>query len=84
MKSLLFPAVLLFVLSSSAQYYYKDMVGTKESSDLIKTYMKNKVSRVMLTSYDADNTKSDNLFVQQEFSPTKRVLKTVTATGADN
>lgn len=46
--------------------------------------MKNKVSRVMLTSYDADNTKSDNLFVQQEFSPSKRVLKTITATGADN
>jgi YD repeat-containing protein len=84
MKSLFFPALLLLTLSSSAQYYYKDMVGTKESSDLIKTYMKNKVSRVMLTSYDADNTKSDNLFVQQEFSPTKRVLKTVTATGADN
>lgn len=84
MKSLFFPALLLLALSSSAQYYYKDMVGTKESSDLIKTYMKNKVSRVMLTSYDADNTKSDNLFVQQEFSPTKRVLKTVTATGADN
>lgn len=38
----------------------------------------------MLTSYDADNTKSDNLFVQQEFSPAKRVLKTITATGADN
>ncbi|MBO9681746.1 MAG: RHS repeat protein [Flavisolibacter sp.] len=84
MKSLLFSALLLLTLSSSAQYYYKDMVGTKESSDLIKTYMKNKVSRVMLTSYDADNTKSDNLFVQQEFSPTKRVLKTVTATGANN
>lgn len=38
----------------------------------------------MLTSYDADNTKSDNLFVQQEFFPAKRLLKTVTATGADN
>jgi YD repeat-containing protein len=84
MKSLFFPALLLFSLSSSAQYYYKDITGTKESSELIKTYMKNKVSRVMLTSYDADNTKSDNLFVQQEFSPAKKVLKTITATGADN
>jgi YD repeat-containing protein len=84
MKSLLFATALLIALSSSAQYYYRDITGTKESSDLIKTYMKNKVSRVMLTSYDADNTKSDNLYVQQEFSPAKRVLKTITATGADN
>lgn len=46
--------------------------------------MKNKVSRVMLTGYDADNSKSDNLFVQQEFSAAKKILKTITATGADN
>jgi YD repeat-containing protein len=84
MKSFLLAAVLFACLSSSAQYYYKDIIGTKESSDLIKTYMKNKVSRVMLTSYDADNTKSDNLFVQQEFVPGKRQLKTITGTGADN
>jgi YD repeat-containing protein len=84
MKSLLSAFVLLTALSSSAQYYYKDIVGIKESSDLMKTYMKNKVSRVMLTSYDADGTKSNNLFVQQEFSLNNHRLKTVTATGGDN
>lgn len=46
--------------------------------------MKNKVSSVMLTSYDADNVKSDNLFVQQNFFPAARMLKTITATGEDN
>lgn len=81
---LLAAAVLFSVLNSSAQYYYKDIVGTKETSDLIKTYMKNKVSTVTLTSYDGDNVKSDNLFVQQNFSASTRVLKTVTGTGADN
>lgn len=84
MKSVLLAAVLFFALSSSAQYYYKDIIGTKESSALIKSYMKNKVGRVILSSYDGDDTKSDNLFVQQEFSPEKRVLKTITGTGADN
>jgi hypothetical protein len=84
MKSILFVAAILLGFNSSAQYYYKDIIGTRESSELIKAYMKNKVSRVMLTSYDADNTKSDNLFVQQEFSLNKRLLKTVTGTGADN
>lgn len=84
MKSLFSVFAMLSALSLSAQYYYKDIIGTKESSDLMKAYMKNKVSRVLLTSYDADNTKSDNLFVQQEFSATNRQLKTVTATGGDN
>lgn len=77
-------AVLLTAISSSAQYYYKDIVGVKESSDLLKTYLKNKVSRVILTSYDAENVKSDHLFLQQEFSPNTRILKTITGTGAEN
>lgn len=84
MKSFFLAAVLLISISLQAQYYYKDIVGTKETSDLIKAYMKNKVSAVVLTSYDADNVKSDNLFVQQQFSSATRILKTVTGTGADN
>jgi YD repeat-containing protein len=84
MKSSFLAAVLLIAFSSSAQYYYKDIVGTKETSDLIKTYMRNKVTAVVLASYDADNVKSDNLFVQQHFSPATRILKTITGTGADN
>jgi YD repeat-containing protein len=84
MRPLLLAAVLLAALSSSAQYYYKDIIGTKESSDLIKTYLKNKVSRVLLTSYDADNVKSDNLLIQQQFFPGTRILRTVTSTGANN
>jgi len=84
MKSCFLAVLLIIVLSSSAQYYYKDIVGTKESSELIKSYMKNNVGRVLLTSYEADNSRSDNLFVQQEFSSSKKVLKTITGTGADN
>jgi YD repeat-containing protein len=81
MKSLLLASVLLAGLSSSAQYYYKDILGSRESSDQLKSYLKNKVSRVVLTSYDAENTKSDYLFVQQQFFPETRVLRTVTGTG---
>jgi len=84
MKSLLLASTLFTWLSSPAQYYYKDITGTKETSELIKTYIKNKVSRVGLTSYDADNTKSDNLFVQQEFFADQKLLKTITGTGAGN
>lgn len=84
MKSFFLAAALFTAFSSQAQYYYKDIVGTKESSELIKIYMKNKVNTVVLSSYDADNVKSDNLFVQQNFSSGTRILKTITATGEDN
>jgi YD repeat-containing protein len=84
MKSLLLASVLLAGLTSSAQYYYKDVLGTKESSDQLRSYLKNNVSRVVLTSYDADDTKSDYLFVQQEFFPETRLLRTVTGTGSKN
>lgn len=84
MRSTFLAFILLGTLSSSAQYYYKDIVNTRESSDLIKTYLKNKVSRVVLTSFDADDTKSDNLFVQQQFFANTKTLKTVTATGQEN
>src|SRR3712207_5929996 len=84
MRSLLSAVIILLTsLSSLAQHYYKDIVSTKESSDLIKTYLKNKVTRVTITSYDADNVRSDNFFIQQEFSPSTRVLKTITASGAE-
>lgn len=84
MRSIFLALVLPITLSSSAQYYYKDIINTKESSDLIKTYLKNNVSRVVLNSFDADDTKSDNLFVQQQFFAGTRMLKTVTGTGEEN
>jgi len=84
MRPIFLAFILFTALCSSAQYYYKDIINTKESSDLIKTYLKNKVNRVVLSSYDADDTKSDNLFVQQQFFPNAKMLKTVTGTGEEN
>lgn len=81
----LFVTVILFIAHSSfAQYYYKDIIGTKESSGLIQSYMTNKVNHVVLTSYDSDNSKSDNFFVEQIFSPSSQSLKTVTRTDDGN
>lgn len=84
MRFLLLGANLVIYLSSSAQYYYKDIIGTKESSDIIKTYVKNKVYRVMLTSYDDQNVKSDDFKVHQEFLSSAGVLKTTTQTTPEN
>jgi YD repeat-containing protein len=74
-------AVILFLsLSASAQYYYKDIVGLKESTSLIEGYRQNKVQSVTLKTYTVNNTPIDNLQVQQIFSPATKTLLTVTKT----
>jgi len=78
MKSLLAAAVLLFSLPASAQHYYQDIVGTKETSATIKAYRANKVSRVVLNSYDGDNTRIDDFYVEQQFDPATQTLRTIT------
>ena len=74
-------AVVLFLsLSASAQYYYKDIVGLKESTSLIEGYRQNKVQSVTLKTYTVNNTPIENLQVQQVFSPATKTLLTVTKT----
>jgi hypothetical protein len=79
MKTLLLLLFSLFAASSQAQYYYKDIIGAKETADLIKNYRNNKVTRVVLTSYDEENTKNDDFYVEQAYS--NQVLKTITRSG---
>lgn len=78
MKLSLAAAVLLLSLSTSAQHYYKDIIGTRETSEMIKAYQDNKVSRVIVTSYDENNTRSDDFYVEQQFSPVTKTLRTIT------
>jgi len=84
MKFSFLAAAIFFSLALQAQYYYKDIVGTKESSELIKTYISNKVSRVLLTSFDETNTKTEDFYVEQQFSLKDRSLKTITRSGVTN
>jgi len=75
----LFAAVALFTVSAlQAQYYYKDIIGTKESADLITSYRNNKVRTVTLNSYTVNNTPIDNFSIQQEFLPAQQALRTIT------
>jgi hypothetical protein len=86
MKSILLTFIFFFFLDSSlhAQYYYKDIIGNKESSELIRTYQNANVTAVSLTSYDAENTKNDDFFVAQTFSKPHARLRTVTRNGSSN
>jgi YD repeat-containing protein len=78
MKALFLPVFLLVCIAASAQYYYKDIIGTRESSDMIRNYMKNKVSRVSLTSFNSTNMKDDNFLVEQKYNAGNRSLSTTT------
>lgn len=72
--------VSFFSFTASAQYYFKDIIGTRESADLISSYQKNKVKSVVLKSYTINNTPLDNLQVQQSFLPEQQILRTITKT----
>jgi len=81
MKTFLLSFLLLMSFSVFSQYYYKDIIGTQETGQLLKTYKNNKVSHVVVNSYDADGTRSDDFFVEQIFSPAAKTLKTITRSG---
>jgi hypothetical protein len=82
MKFLLLPFFLALALSAPAQYYYKDIIGTKESSELIRTYQKAGVTAVNVASYDAENTRNEDFYLAQTFSKPHAVLRTTTRNGA--
>ena len=81
MKSILLLTLFFLSYSAHSQFYYKDIIGTRETTEMMQAYMNNKVSRVLLTSYDADNSKSDNFYVEQEFIAGAQTLKTSTKNG---
>jgi len=81
MKTFLVIVFLFLSYFLKAQYYYTDIVGTKETNAIIRLYQQNKVSRVVLNSFDADGIKSDGFFVEQVFSPSLQTLKTITKSG---
>lgn len=81
MRTLLLLAFSFLASTGFAQYYYKDIVGTRESAEIIRHYKQNKVSRVVLNSYDANNTRNDDFYVEQIFSDAANTLKTITRSG---
>ena len=81
MKGLFCVAVCLLSLGASAQYYYRDIVGLKESTDLIAKYRTAGVQTVTMKSYTVNNTPVENLSVEQVFSPQQSSLLTITRSG---
>lgn len=84
MKTLLFIVIAFTSTTVNAQYYYKDIIGTRESAEMIKAYKANNIKRVSINSYDAEGTKDDDLFVMQEFNNAANILKTLSRSGVTN
>ena len=80
MKTFIAVAVLFFSIKSPAQYFYKDIIGTRESAELINSYKNNKVRTVALNSYTINNTPINNFSIRQEFLPQQQALRTITNT----
>jgi YD repeat-containing protein len=78
MKTLFMAAAVALSLTASSQYYYKDIIGTRESAELITAYRNNKVRTVALNSYTVNNTPLNNFSIQQEFLPALQALRTIT------
>ncbi len=79
MKTFLLSSLLLTLSTAQSQHFYKDIIGTKETTELVRLYKKNGVRSVQLASYDADNTKNEGFLVEQVFTPS--FLKTITRSG---
>lgn len=84
MKFLFLSALLAIGSTSFAQYYYKDIIGTKETKQMFQAYQKNNVSRVTLSSYDENDTRNEDFFVEQIFIPSDLSLRTITRSGVSD
>jgi hypothetical protein len=81
MKNLTVLFLLAISTNTDAQYYYKDILGTKEANDMMQKMVAAKVKSVLATSFDPDGSKTENFFVQQHVSRNPYTLTTITRTG---
>lgn len=71
-----------FILISSitlhAQYYYKDLVGTREINQTIKLYLSNRVLSAEATGFDGDGIKNSDFSETHSCFPDLHLLKIAT------
>ncbi|RYY15777.1 MAG: hypothetical protein EOO04_28085 [Chitinophagaceae bacterium] len=66
--------------SASSQYYYKDLIVTKELQTKHQSYRKNAVRAVEYASFDANNQPIEGFTCQQTVAPDFSMIRTVTKT----
>jgi hypothetical protein len=61
-----------------AQYYYKDLIGTREINQMIKLYLSNKVLAAEATGFDGDGVKNSDFSETHSFLVANNLLKIAT------
>jgi hypothetical protein len=76
MKNIFSVALVLAIsLSLSAQYYYKDIIGTRELNQTIRLYLDNKVLSVEAKAFNGDGMKDGDFSEGQYFFGDRSLLK---------
>ena len=74
----------LFLLTPfilEAQYYYTDIIGTREITGRMKNYLSAKVASIATSGYDARGARTGDFNEWQEVQPSKNTLKITTRNG---
>lgn len=74
--------LLTLSLAIHAQYYYNDIVSTKQTIQQQQELQKNNIKKVIAISKEADNTPTEGFMVEQTISNNASEIKTVTKSSA--
>lgn len=81
MKKILSAFLLMTIIQPVfAQYYYKDLVTTGQTSQQFKLYTQRSIKKVSLTSYNGNSTESAGFTAEQVLDPGMRTITTITRT----
>ena len=75
MKKLFILVLLIRVTHLEAQYFYNDIIGTGETTNLMKFYLENKIKKVTSNGFDAQGLPAKNYKEEQEVNETGMQLK---------
>jgi hypothetical protein len=70
--------ILISSVTSHAQYYYKDLIGTRDINQTIKLYFSNKVLSAEATGFDGDGVKNIDFSETHNFFSDRGLLKIAT------
>ncbi len=84
MKLLFLVIAILFITPLFSQYYYNDIIANYQSNQQYQLLKSNKVKKVSVNSFDADNTVLQGLSLTQEFTSDYSALSTIDSTSTVN
>jgi hypothetical protein len=84
MKNILVFPFLLFTYCLQAQYYYNDIIGTRETNRQMKIYQANKVKTVSAAGYDQRNVKATDFVEFQEIKENGSAIKITSHTNSNH